>query len=168
MGGKKDAKGKKDKGKKEPEPAKSGGISWGFQFEIEEVSTGAAPAATGKSGAIDWGAMSMDCIEVVELDERPQGVLDDPAGRELLFEEVAEATAFLEARKDEDPPAGQKYDVGALLKATRRLENLLVGDEAQKLMLLTNPTFLEERVQAVAVSKENCEKPVRRAADVQR
>lgn len=31
-----------------------------------QVSTGAAPAAE-KTGAIDWGAMSMDCIEVVEL-----------------------------------------------------------------------------------------------------
>eukprot|EP00927_Polykrikos_kofoidii_P028140 TRINITY_DN24621_c0_g1_i1.p1 TRINITY_DN24621_c0_g1~~TRINITY_DN24621_c0_g1_i1.p1 ORF type:complete len:529 (-),score=121.39 TRINITY_DN24621_c0_g1_i1:130-1716(-) len=157
-----------------------GSITW--DFEVAD-SGGAEVVDAPIADGIDWGAISLDCVEsttvavdaadAAQLGDR---LLDDPQGREFLYRDVAEAEAFLQARSaelaanstvagaDESLPDAAKKtlaEVQALLAAVSKAGELLTGKSTQRLLLLrSSKRYVEQQVKRIDVAKAQCSKPV--------
>merc|ERR1712151_808827 len=95
---------------------------------------------------------------------------------ELLYQEVAEVSAFLQARcaeltvssnEDAGPKTAQKSlkEAQALADVTNQAEELLAGRKTQRLLMLkSSARYLDQQVKRVEIAKAQCVKPVTQRA----
>merc|ERR1712032_162649 len=109
-------------------------------------------------------------------DSTNDGLFADPCAKEILYQELAEASAFLQARCAELAVSSNE-DVGpnnlkktleeakALAEMTNQAEELLAGRKTQKLVMLkSSARYLEQQVKRVEIAKAQCVKPVTQRA----
>jgi len=163
-----------------------GGVDWGVEVAASggEAEVSASPDPVG---GIDWGAITFEGLEVradgagEEDDVAAGSFLNDTQARELLYQEVAEAGAFLEARRAElaggsagqggGPEGAEKSlaEVEEMAKLTAKAEDLLAGRKAQRLLLLrSSERHMEQQVTRVEMALAQCGKPVAQRAALEK
>jgi len=175
----------------------AGGIDWGIELEASSGADAAAEPATGgvADGGIDWGAISFEGLavdaegdeqkavaSVAEPVEEGERLLEDPPCREMLYQELAEVDAFLEARVAELeadgntadsnlPEAVQKplVEVKRLQGEAARAGDLLTGKATQRLLLLrSSKRYLDQHLKRIEIAKAQCSKPVAQRAALEK
>lgn len=121
----------------------------------------ARPVRTAAGGeavttGIDWLAGAPPETELVEdqSSKSKDRLLSDAGTRELLLRDVVEVGTFLRVRAEggDEPECARKSeeDVRLLVRAIDRLEELLMGQEAQRFLLMcSSAKFLDQEVRRI-------------------
>mmetsp|Transcript_40178 Transcript_40178/g.87803 ORF Transcript_40178/g.87803 Transcript_40178/m.87803 type:complete len:532 (+) Transcript_40178:80-1675(+) len=170
-------------------PEAAAGINWGGAEEA--VTEQAMQASDAPVADIDWGAITMEGLEVRGAGEEEatagdenavdDSLLDDAQGRELLLQEVVEADSFLQTRLAELTSMGDAAndlpqsiqrslpEVKALADVTNKATELLAGKATQRLLLMrTSERYLQQQVRRIDLMKAQCVKPVTQRAELEK